>query len=384
MENLFNPHNNLWLQNKYSYYKILRERSSLYWSDKYTLYPITRYSDVVFALNTPEIFASTNGNLIREFPSRIGKTLATNDEPKHSELKALIKEGYSKDNVERVMHSVVEYTSSILSNNKVIDFSELSLKITSWLSLEILNIPYNKHHIHSLLLGMLKNSDKSISSEFYTTNDNDLLALNKILNELILSKTPATGPGVYAEYIKNCDLYKHGLFFFTAAIFPGGTSTAGALQFLLYDLAHNVEARQAVINDPKLARNAVAESLRYNTATSRFLRTVKQPVEIQNTLIPAETRVAVCLDSANRDPEHWDTPDVFDIYRNNSKSISFGHGMHTCIAQVITREVLISVLNLFLSKFPDYTIIPDSSEFEYLMTAPGNFDFVTNLQIIRP
>lgn len=380
---LFNPHSNEWLCNKYAYYNTLRNSPNLWWSDAYSLYPITRYEDVVYALNTPEIFSSSNGNLINEFPIRIGKTLASNDNPKHDELKSLIKDAYSKENIDRVSTVVADHAESVFKHKSDFNLSEVSLEISTWLSLEILNIPYDKNSLHSILLDMLKYSNKSISEKHYKTSEESSIKFSVLLRELITEKRPALGSGVYNDYIKNCDLDKHNLFFFSAAVYPGGTSTAGALQFLLYDLFANKDAREAVIANPELMKAAVLESLRHNTATSRFLRTTMQEVKIQNTTIPKGTRVAVCLDSANRDPKQWQDADVFDIHRNTAKALSFGYGIHTCIAQAITRETLVKVLGKFIKYYPDYEITPDSSKFNYLMTAPGNFDFVTNLNLIR-
>ena len=381
---LFDPHSNDWLISKYEHYAVLRNRPSLWWSDKYNLYPITKYEDVVFVLSNPDKFSSANGNLINEFPIRIGRTLASNDNPKHDNLKQLIKDAYTKENIDRVSTAVAEKAKLFLEYKQDFNLSEWSLNIASWLSLEIMNIPYDSTVLHTLLLGMLKRSDKSISSNFYTTSEEDSIAFATILRKLISDKQPALGPGVYSEYIKNCDHDTHGLFFFTAAIYPGGTSTAGALEFLIHDLYINKDSRNRVINNPGLIRSAVAESLRYNTSTSRFLRTTASEVEIQNTLIPKGMRIAVCLDSANRDPEQWEDADIFDIDRNTAKTVSFGYGIHICIAQAITRETLIKVLNVFLEYYPEYKVSPSKNEFIYLMTAPGNFDFVTNLYITRP
>ena len=380
---LFNPHSNEWLINKYKYYDILRDKSELWWSSKYQLYPITRYSDVIYALHTPEMFSSSNGNLINEFPRRIGKTLASTDNPRHDELKNLIKDAYSKQNIDRVSTSVANISENIFKDLQDLSLSEICLHISSWLSIEILNIQYDRKVLHNLLLDMLKHSDKSISSKYYTTNEDSSIVFSSILRQLLINKVPAEGEGVYSEYLKNCDLETHGLFFFTAAIYPGGTSTAGALQFLLYDLFTNDNARSSIINNNDLIRPAVLESLRYNTATSRFLRTTMQDIEVQGTPIPKGTRVALCLDSANRDPRQWQNPSVFDINRNTSKALSFGYGIHTCIAQAITRETLIKVLAKFLKNYPNYKITPEKDKFMYLMTAPGNFDFVTNLKLIR-
>jgi hypothetical protein len=53
------------------------------------------------------------------------------------------------------------------------------------------------------------------------------------------------------------------------------------------------------------------------------------------------------LASANRDPEHWQEPDRFDITRRMQGHVGFGVGFHACIGQVIARmegEILLTAL----------------------------------------
>jgi cytochrome P450 len=377
----FDPHSNAWLLNKFKFYSELRNADQLYWSKKYNLYCITRYDDVVFALNSPETFSSSNGNLIREFPSRIGHTLASTDNPKHNMLKDVIKNAYSKANIDRVSGCIKLKVEELLVNKQRLDLSALTLEVGAWLTVEILNIPYDKVAMKDLILDMLAKSDKSISKEFYKTDESSLIKFAGIVKDLLQRRVEPLGPGLYAEFFENGDLDKHGLFFFTAAVFPGVTSTAGALQQLVLDLGEYPEAQRAVRNNPELAENAVDESSRYYTSTSRFLRTVVKEVTIQNTLLPVGTRVALCLDSANRDPAKWENADSFDLTRNTAKCVSFGYGVHTCIAQSVTRQAMIEFIRVFLSQFNDYRIVTKREDYVFLMTAPGNFDLITNLEV---
>lgn len=377
----FDPHSNEWLLNKFQHYNDLRNMDSLYWSEKYNLYAITRYDDVVFALNNPEIFSSSNGNLIREFPGRIGRTLASTDNPKHNELKDVIKNAYSKSNIDRVVDSIKVKVEELLIDKTKLDLSSLTLEIGAWLTVEILNIPYNKEELKNLILHMLANSDKSISKEFYKTDESSLIKFSVIVQNLLRKRVAPLGPGLYSEFFKNGNLEKHGLFFFSAAIFPGVTSTAGALQQLVLDLGEYPDVQRAIRNNLDLAENAVDESGRYYTSTSRFLRTVIKEVTIQNTLLIPGTRVALCLDSANRDPAKWPNADTFDLMRNTAKCVNFGYGVHTCIAQAVTRQATIEFIKLFLTHFDDYRVVTKREDYKFLMTAPGNFDLITNLEI---
>jgi cytochrome P450 len=54
---------------------------------------------------------------------------------------------------------------------------------------------------------------------------------------------------------------------------------------------------------------------------------------IGDTTIPAGSRVLVIYASANRNEREWDQPQVFDIRRDATRQLGFGHGAHACAGQ---------------------------------------------------
>ena len=71
---------------------------------------------------------------------------------------------------------------------------------------------------------------------------------------------------------------------------------------------------------PELAPRAVEESMRYLGAVRGTARFASEDIVYRDVLFPQGTLVATSLAGANRDPEAFERPDVFDITRGA------GHG----------------------------------------------------------
>lgn len=72
-------------------------------------------------------------------------------------------------------------------------------------------------------------------------------------------------------------------------------------------------------------------------------RRIAQPWTIRDVDFAPEDRVFLMFGSANRDEDHFDRPDQFDVTRDVSKSIAFGAGPHFCAGAWASRAMLADV-----------------------------------------
>lgn len=370
---MFQPHSNNWLNSKFEIYDILRNLDKAYYSDKYNLYVITRYEDVVFALNNPDIFSSAKGNLIVENPHRFNRTLGASDNPIHSYFKNIVKEAYSKENLQRVKNSL-EYVIDQEFVARPLDLAKAIKRISAYVVAEIINLPYNKHIVQDIIIDIqdtaLHALQDSTSREAHDRFTN--------LVKFLLNTTPAEGPGIYAEYLKAGSPGIMSLF--TGPTISGMSSLVGALQFLVLDLYRSNMVNH-ILNNRSLIPLAIAESLRYNASTGRFSRTVMEYTNLHGVELKPDDRVAICLESANRDPRIFDKPEKFDIYRDTSKSLGFGRGVHACIALVLSRMCMEVFLNRLLDTYGEYSVEP-MEQLNFVITASGNDDMLKELRLI--
>jgi cytochrome P450 len=378
---LFDPHSNEWLLNKFKIYKDLQDRDTAYYSKKYKMYVITRYEDVVYALSNPDLFISGQGNLIVENPRRFGRTLGASDNPTHDTLKNIVKNAYAKHNLERISSLYREKVREELSNKTLINLSEVADQTTAWAIAELLNLPHPKEYIKNLVIDIQRHAPQCV---MYNQKAELFEKLIKIVDRAISKNQPAPGPGMYEEYIlANRPTYQNGIPYgmslFTGPTISGASSMTGAIEFMILDLFRE-NKYQDVLNDPALIPNAVNESLRFNASTGRFRRTVSTSVRLHGIDLSAGDAVALCYDAANRDSTKWDNPDMFDLTRNNT-GMAFGHGLHACIALYFSKSLMLAFLEEFINIVGLYKVVTKNEDLQYVMTASGNDDMISNIYI---
>ncbi|WP_062348901.1 cytochrome P450 family protein [Herbidospora yilanensis] len=91
--------------------------------------------------------------------------------------------------------------------------------------------------------------------------------------------------------------------------------------------------------DPSLAGAVVEETLRFRGPVEIVPpRFAFRDLDLAGGVIPAYERVALSLWGANRDPEVFADPDVFDVHRPDAgRHIAFGHGVHFCLGAALGR-----------------------------------------------
>jgi cytochrome P450 len=102
--------------------------------------------------------------------------------------------------------------------------------------------------------------------------------------------------------------------------------------------------------NPDLISNAVNEVVRYESPLRAFTRKAFRETLIGDVRIPAGSRVLVIYASANRDEHEWDQPDTFDIRRDATRQLGFGHGAHACAGQGLARMETAAILRALVER----------------------------------
>jgi cytochrome P450 len=123
----------------------------------------------------------------------------------------------------------------------------------------------------------------------------------------------------------------------TAYLAPSLDTTISAIGNAIWLLASNPDQWALLREDPTRVKNAFNEAVRLESPLSGFTRLTTRFTSLGGVEVPAGARVLVMYASANRDERRWDRADEFDVTREVSAHLGFGHGVHACAGMGLAR-----------------------------------------------
>ncbi len=111
--------------------------------------------------------------------------------------------------------------------------------------------------------------------------------------------------------------------------------------------------------EPALWPNAVEEVLRLDPPVLLTGRVSSRATEVAGIAVPRGAVVTTILAGANRDPEVFADPDLFDVARENAREhVAFSAGRHYCLGAALARmEGEVGLRTLF-ERHPDLVVLP--------------------------
>lgn len=143
-----------------------------------------------------------------------------------------------------------------------------------------------------------------------------------------------------------------GLFF--NLLLAGLDTVSAHLGHIFRHLAENPDQQEELRQNPDLIEDAITEFMRAFGAVT-ITRTCVKDTEVAGVQIKAGDMVAISTALAARDPEVHESPAEL-IWDRQSRSLSFGTGIHVCMGMHIARRELRAAIKLFLEELPTFRI----------------------------
>jgi cytochrome P450 len=172
----------------------------------------------------------------------------------------------------------------------------------------------------------------------------------------VLVQSEITDEDGRTHRLSDAEIYSFSLLLLAA----GSGTTWKQMGITLAALLQRPSMLEAVKKDRTLLRSAIEESLRWAPTDPMFSRYVTRDVDLQGVDLPAGAVLHICLGAANRDPERWERPDEYDIYRTIRPTLAFGSGPHVCLGQHVARAEMTVAIGALLDRLPNLRLDPDA------------------------
>ena len=354
-------------------FRRLRRECPVHWGEindypeEEGFWSVTRADDVREVSLDWKRFSSANGitGLRYQFPLELVQAMFIGmDPPKHDRLKMLFQRGFTpkriaehEDEIRAIVTKVLDGVADRGSCDLVNDVAQ---PVVSRVIGSFMGIPEADDHAWATLMNTtLGLGDPDLNpGGIEGMLQEEIPAIYERCRAMIAERREnptddLTSVLVHAEIDGQTlteDEIVMGFFLLVAA---GNDSTKATYTSGIRALIENPEQKQLLIDDPTLVPSAVEESLRMFPAFAHFGRTATEDTEIGGQAIKEGDKVVMWYVSTNRDEDHYDDPDVFDVRRSPEHQAFGAGGRHFCLGAALARLELKILFEETLKRFPD-------------------------------
>ncbi|QRK04207.1 cytochrome P450 [Archangium violaceum] len=361
--NLFAPE---FRANPYPFFAELRRQPTLSNVDPLGFWAVSRYADVLHVLKNPQLFSST-GNRAPAEPEWLGRSnpfadsMVMVDPPRHTRLRALVNRSFGPTALSRMeprIRAYAEQAAAELTLGRPVDFVEsFALRVPAAVIGELLGLDASLHPRFKRWADDINNTSSTPpdAHEWHAQIRGTYAEMEQYLKEVIAERRRAPredmisdllAARIEGEALTDAEL----LGFLFLLLIAGLETTVHLLGHAALVLAERPDVFARVRADRSLIPRFIEEVLRYEPVAQTLLRLTTAETELGGVRLPAGSHVMLLLGSACRDEAQFPNSESFDLDREGSQSMPFGHGIHFCLGAPLARMEARLALNALLDR----------------------------------
>lgn len=337
-------------EDPYPFYAWMREHAPVYRNEQRDFWALSRHADVKNALRDTSRFSNLNGiSLEPELWGPDAKKTSfflAMDPPEHGTHRGLVQPAFTRARVARMEPRIRELARERLEPLRDQPRFDFAVDYAAALP----------HDTLCELLGLPPESWDQVRADTDQLNEradgsadrgaNSVAAVLRLIDYFVglvneLRRNP--GDDLTSALIQmrvNGITYTDSdiIAFLFLMISAGNESTGKTIGNAWYHGWLNPEVQRAGLSGR--AAEWARETLRYDSGNQLTSRTLTEDIVLHDTPLPAGARIAILPGSANRDQRVFPDPDKYDLDRDTSKLMSFGHGLHHCIGSALAGLVM--------------------------------------------
>jgi len=356
--------------NPYPHYAQLRREAPVHQIEGMGVYAISRYEDVMFAVNHPELFSSEgfNNMTINDKPA---KMLIFTDPPDHTKMRNLVNRGFTPkivaDLEPRIRQVTDELIDAIVERGETELIADLAMPLPVTIIAEMLGVdPAHKEDFKRWSDWIVTDFMGEIPQDVQEAYERDMEEFKNFFDAAVEQRKQEPSDDLIGAIVRAGEesalSTEEVLAFIVLLLVAGNETTTNLIGNAIIALLDNPDQLAMLRWDPALIPNAVEEALRYDAPVQFLFRRAARAVELSGTKIPEGALCTVIFGSANRDERRYADSERFDVTRDASGHVAFGHGIHFCLGAPLARLEGRIALEALINRLPDLRRVDGSVE----------------------
>jgi cytochrome P450 len=362
----------------YPFFEKLLEEAPVYRDPVTGMYIVTRYADISYVVEHPEIFSNrvpiaiqkkspASAEMARRYAERGFPELfilSFDDPPQHDLHRALVGKVFTPSYIRQIEPYLVDLSNDMIDAfiaDGAVDLkSEFAVKLpmsviadqlgvdrADYADFAVWSSAWNARHdprctpereleLTDLIIEM--QNYLHVRAQRYLAKPADNM-LSRLAHSEIDGRRLSMG-----ELINIAQLI----------LVAGNETTTTAIGSAMYLLLKDPDLKRRLMADEKLLPNFIEESLRIESPVPHLPRITTQDTSLGGVNIPKDAIILVMWSAGNYDPSQWDRPKCVDMNRKGVRNhLTFGRGIHHCVGNLLARAELRTAIQLLLRRLED-------------------------------
>ncbi|GAB2742763.1 cytochrome P450 [Sinomonas soli] len=347
-------------------YRELREDSPVLFDAAQGVWHLFRYDDVQRALSEHTVFSSRmRGGREPDQDHLFASSLISTDPPRHRQLRSLVSEAFTPRAVAalepRISEIVEELLDRVAATGSMDLIDDFAYPLPVIVIAELMGIPAEDRD-------RFKRWSDTVVSQVRDYEDSPgRTAAQQEMAEYFFAmiERRRRDPGedlisrllaaqVDGEHLSVMEL----LGFCALLLVAGNETTTNLLGNAVLTFAEWPGTIDRLRAESGALPSAIEEVLRFRSPVQSMFRVTTQDTVVGGTAIPAGSRLAAWIGSANRDGRQFPDPDAFTPDRHPNRHLAFGQGIHFCLGAPLARLEARVALSALLARLPGLSLAP--------------------------
>lgn len=367
---VFQPYSEVFAADPYAAYAELRRSTPMFFDERFGMTFLTRYRDVFSVLTDPRFGrlppgaevadAGDDRPELRCYDRYIRVNLLETEGQTHRNLRRHLARSLHPARIaelERRVETIAADLVDALEPGVPVDFvAELAEPLPVMMIAELLGWPrQDRHRLRPWSAAIVKLYEKDASAADASNAETATREFAEMLDSLANRRKAAPRADLVSELValeqRDDGLTRDQLIASCMLLLNAGhEATVNAAGNGLLALLRHPPTQQRLRERPELIDSAVEEMLRYDSPLQMFHRIAREPLTIGEVSFEAGDTVGLLYGAANRDPEMFPEPDVFDISREPNRHLAFGAATHFCLGATLARLELSTLFGTLLAR----------------------------------